>query len=369
MVWWNREELKQKDAEISRMREAMSQIELERDQLKSLVESAESQMVICHEKISLSEGLVANLGLFSKSLGETQSSLAALANAMRGEKDRAAQAQGISLSSEQEIDRIAANLTELASASNSAAGKVGQLDARAQQVGGILQLIKEIADQTNLLALNAAIEAARAGEAGRGFAVVADEVRKLAERTTQATSDIANLVQQIRSGSAESRDQMASLAGKAETFSKDGQSASMAMHQLLEMSASMEQSIAASALRGFCELAKVDHLIYKFRVYKVLFGLSDEDESKFASHHNCRLGKWYYEGEGKECYAKLPGYREIEPPHIKVHDSALIAIRSYAKGNKKAAVEAVSAMENASLRVLEELERMAVSGGGQRQLV
>jgi hypothetical protein len=299
---------------------------------------------------------------FGASIGETQQTLANLATSMRAEHAEAAELASVTTQMEGAIGAIAGHLTDLSQASGEVANKVLSLHGDANNISKIVQLIKEIADQTNLLALNAAIEAARAGEQGRGFAVVADEVRKLAERTATATKEITLNVGHIQDGAVDAKASMEALATSSASFSEDGSAAHTSIGSVRQLARCIESRVGASALRSFVELAKVDHLVFKFEVYKRLLGVTDKRCEDFAQHTGCRLGNWYYQGEGKQSCAHLDGYRELETPHMDVHRQGVEAVRQQIAGDRPAAVAALHKMEDASLRVLSCLERMATAG-------
>ncbi len=150
----------------------------------------------------------------------------------------------------QVVDDTVAGMQNISDAVSAGAASVSELGKRGEQIGQIIEVINDIADQTNLLALNAAIEAARAGEHGRGFAVVADEVRKLADRTTKATEEIGESITAIQTETGEAVAKMNAGTEQVTVGVERAREAGVSLREIVASSrnvADMIRSIAAAA--------------------------------------------------------------------------------------------------------------------------
>ncbi len=226
-----------------------------------LVSAAASRVASASQQISTS----------SAHQSESASSMAASVEEMTVSithvADRANDASRLSTASGQRakeganiISDTVNDINSIATTVDAAAHQINQLEQYSERINSVVSVIKEVADQTNLLALNAAIEAARAGEQGRGFAVVADEVRKLAERTTASTQEIATTITEMQEGAKQAVQGIQAVVAKVGAGVEQAEKANSAIQEIGDSSretvvmvseisdAIQEQSIASTSI-------------------------------------------------------------------------------------------------------------------------
>lgn len=294
--------------------EFVQAIELVKNSIAVMQEQEEKKQrdALNSELSKLSVEVTESLALIQENL---EHNITNLKNVTQATKEAA----NLSDNSRKTIETIVQELESLNISVSENNDAIGHMTSRTQEINAIIQLITDIAEQTNLLALNAAIEAARAGEHGRGFAVVADEVRKLAERTHKATGEISVSINSLKQDMSDIEKSATEMNHVVESSTNQIHAFEKTLVQLNETSSNIVSSSYMMENSVFIVLAKIDHIIYKSRAYNSL--MRCEPRLEVLSTQQCSIGQWYND-EGRRRFGKTASYAQMSRPHEIVHERA-----------------------------------------------
>lgn len=282
--------------------------------------------------------------------------LAESANELMSESRTLDQMDNLFRESQLAIEHLDQRSSDISSHAQASSQNASHLEQSAAQIRQLVTSIHSISDQTNLLALNAAIEAARAGEAGRGFAVVADEVRQLAKRASEASGNIEQLVGSIVNQIAEIQGTLNQTQASVEEISSSSMQINGSVGTLITQAKHLKQIVKNHTTSAFLTTVKLDHSVWKSDIYKRLN--EQRLDEHVSCHTECRLGKWYFEGDGAAHFQHLPSYRALDRPHQEVHQQGKLALEAAARGDHRAASGHLLNMEQASEQVVASVDKL-----------
>jgi uncharacterized phage infection (PIP) family protein YhgE len=350
-----------KQQEIDRLEAKCQTLETEKEELFTQIETLRNRILELEAEPEVEDFSSQRIDLLLRSfggMGDVRETVATLSGSMMEQRDRITETGVIYDQAVSTLSRIDKDLHDVADKASTSHESISKLKGVASEITQFVGAINNISEQTNLLALNAAIEAARAGEQGRGFAVVADEVRTLAQRASEASSEISTLVAQIDGDIEQTDKHITETHETCVQLCEEAGQGMEAIQSAIQLSRDMSSAIKSNADLGFIETVKMDHLVWKAGIYKAAI-TGQGNPADFADHTMCRLGKWYYQGEGAERYSQNHAFQALEAPHAGVHSNGLDALQFEIDGNDSEAHKCFVAMEDASDRVMNCLDQMA----------
>jgi methyl-accepting chemotaxis protein len=347
-------------AEIDRLKQQLvtqqQQHQHEVTELKQSIDELKSELAITWQTHEKQKDILVHL-LSGADLTDTvRNSIAQNAQTLGDEVTALAQVEALVANTSSTAKTLEGKTQNVHAAALESKRSVGDLKTSSGHIFRLIASIKEISDQTNLLALNAAIEAARAGEAGRGFAVVADEVRQLASKAHIASTEIEKLI----NGMLSQTDHIAARVDETVTSADD-------IHHAVDSITSIIDKMGGCALRmlkiidsssqiAFLNTVKLDHVVWKNAIYN---HISQQNYAETVNKHTeCRLGKWYFQGEGAARYANSSAFKAMDAPHKLVHDMGRAALAAGAQSDLGKMNQHLAAMEAASIQVANATEQL-----------
>ncbi|OOV88708.1 methyl-accepting chemotaxis protein [Oceanospirillum linum] len=355
-MWFNNGLKTENEALKQELMQLKQQYKSEVQQLQEVIEEKESHIRYIQQASEDFSNIMPCVLQGGDMLDTIRDGLASSAEALIEERKAQKQMNDVFAETRDALARLESRAHFISEHAGKSMTAVSVLDKTAVGISKLVSAIQEISDQTNLLALNAAIEAARAGEAGRGFAVVADEVRQLAAKAHEASSQIESLISQVISQTNSIKIMVSENQQSTEEISASSSQIDHVVEHVLERSTHMQTVISQSTTSAFLNTVKLDHAVWKNHVYRLI------DKQQFSSsvnaHTECRLGNWYFNGYGAKHYSHLQSFKDLDRPHKQVHDCGRSALKAGADGDTHAMLKHLQCMEDASLEVTQCLDRL-----------